>query len=116
MIYLYIAAAIAFAGLGVWGKYEQTRADGAEAKVEALDSKIEQQNAAVQQTKADGDRRVAEAVKGVQAARKVTAGAQAEAARLRALAGGPGKPQTPTPAGSCPEAQAVAEIRRGLTP
>ena len=114
MIYLYIAAAIAFAGLGLYAKFEHAGKAEAEAKVETLETKITAQNSAIAQTKAEGDRRVAEATKGVQRATAATAAARGEAARLRALAGLPGSPAKPTPPGSCPEKDAVAELRKGF--
>ena len=108
MIWLYAAAAIAFAAALGYAKIEHSGKLEAQAQVQALGSKIEEQNAAVQQTKADGDRRVAAAQKGVQVATVATAKARSEAQRLRAMQG------QPTPAGACPAASAVAEIRKGL--
>lgn len=108
MIYVYLVVGALVLGLGAWGKYEQTRADGAEAQVQALGAKIEQQNQAVEQTKADGDRRVAEAQKGLKIASATAQGYRSEAQRLRSMVG------QPTPAGNCPAGLAVAELRKGL--
>lgn len=108
MIYLYIAAAIAFAGLGAYAKIEHSRADAAQAQVAERDAKIEQQNAAIKATKEEGDRRVAAASQGVVRATKETAAARTEAERLKTLSA------APTPAGACPAGAAMAEIRKGL--
>lgn len=108
MIYAYAAVALVIALLGGYAKIEHSGKIAAEAQVQALGSKIEEQNAAVQQTKADGDKRVAEAQKGVLAASKATLSARQEAARLRASAAQAVKPS------ACPAGDAVATIRAGL--
>lgn len=102
--------ALAIAIATGWGKWEQHRAETAEAKVSAAEAKIEQQNSAIAATKADGDRRVAEASKGVARATKETKAAQSESARLLELA------KSKTPPGACPAGNAVAELRKGLKP
>ena len=108
MIYLLGAMALVAALSGLWGGWEHNRAGKFEAQVSELNTKIEAQNAAIQQTKAEGDRRVAEATKGVARAIQTTRAAQTEAERLRSLQG------AATPAGNCPAGSAVAELRKGL--
>lgn len=108
MIYLYIAAAIAFIALGGYAKIQNSGKLEAQAEVSACNTKIEAQNLAVQQLKAEGDRRVAAAGKGIAKAAKATAKARSEAERLRVLASQPGT------AGSCPAGEGVAEVRAGL--
>lgn len=110
MIYLYVAAAIAFAGMGIALKVEHSGKLTAQAQVAERDAKIEAQNEAVKVTKADGDRRVAEASKGVKAATQATAKARNEAERLRVAS------RAPTMPGACPAGDAVADIRAGLKP
>ena len=108
MIYLIGGMAIVIALLGGYADIQHSRAQAAQAQVQALGAKIEQQNQAIAATKADGDRRVAEAEKGLKAATDGAKAARSEAARLRALA------QAKTPLGACPAGMAVAELRRGL--
>ena len=110
MLYLYIAAAIAFAAVSGYAAIEHSRAGKFEAQVSERDAKIEQQNQAIVATKAEGDRRVAAATQGVAKATTETARARSEAERLKGL-------QTAaTPAGACPAALGAAEIRKGLKP
>lgn len=109
MIYLIAGMAITIALLGAAVDVEHNRVIAAKAQVEALGSKVEQQNQAILATKADGDRRVKEAQDGLARATQGAASARAEAARLRTLAQS-GK----TPLGACPAGMAVAELRRGL--
>ena len=110
MIYLLGGLALVAALLGLWGDVQHQKVKAAEAKVELLQSTIDQQNAAVAATKADGDRRVAQATAGAARARQDTAQARSDAERLRQAGG------VATPAGSCPEAIAVAEVKKGLRP
>lgn len=108
MIYLYIVVAIAFAAVSGYAAIEHSGKVAAEAELGACNTKIVSQNAAIATTKADGDRRVAEASKGVAKATKATQAARTEAERLAELLKNPPKP------GACPAASGVAEIRRGL--
>ncbi len=108
MIWLYAAAAIAFAAVSGYAAIEHSRAGKFEAQVAERDAKIEQQNAAIATTKADGERRVAEASKGVAKAATATKAARNEAERLRVVT------RTVTVPGACPAADAVAELRKGL--
>ncbi len=108
MIYLYIAAAIAFAAVSGYAAIEHSRAGKFEAQVAERDARIESQNAAIATTKADGDRRVAEATKGVAKATKETQAARNEAERLRVATRAPSKPS------ACPAGDAVSEVRKGL--
>lgn len=108
MIYLIGGMALVIVLLGAAVDVEHNRVKAAQSQVAALGSKIEQQNQAIAATKADGDRRVAEAQKGVQASQERTKAALSEAARLRALAA------AKTPLGACPSGLAVAELRKGF--
>ena len=108
MIYLLGALALVAALSGAFGAWEHKGKLRAEAQVGELQAKIETQNQAVLATKAEGDRRVAQARQGVAQATQATAVYRTEAERLRGLAG------SQTPAGACPEAAAVAELRRNL--
>lgn len=102
-------------------------------KLDACNTAIEAQNRAVSALKAEGDARKAKATQGLEQATKETAGAKAEAARLRKLASdqatkaliatneserlrglaSTGSAQNaPT---ACPAASAVEEVRRGLS-
>lgn len=108
MVYLYIVVAIAFAGLGAYAKIEHSGKLEAEAQVAERDAKITAQNAAIATTKADGDRRVAEAQKGIAKAATASQAARNEAERLRVASRTPAKPS------ACPAGDAVAEIRKGL--
>lgn len=108
MIYLFAAMALAVAVAGGWGKWEQHRAETAEAKVEARDATIRQQNDAIAATKADGERRVSEATKGAARAAQGTQAARTEAGRLKGLLA------AAAPAGACPAGAGVAKVREGL--
>jgi hypothetical protein len=112
MIYVLVAMGIALAISSGYGYIQHEQKLVAEAKVTVLETQIGRQNDAVAVTKADGDRRVAQATKGVAASAAVTQAAVAEAARLRALG------DVPTPpvvvASNCPAGAAVGQIRKGL--
>lgn len=108
LIYVIGALLLALALTGGYAKYEYTRAEGAEAKVETQKVKIESMNQASLATKADGDRRVAEASRGIARATKETALARTDAERLKGLQG------SATPAVACPAGEAVSELRKGL--
>ena len=108
VIYILGAFAIVAALSGLYGAWEHKGKVAAEAQVAELGAKIEQQNQAILQVKAEGDRRVAEASKGVQNAARATQAARSEAERLRTLQ------NAPSPSSSCPAATAVAELRKGL--
>ena len=110
MIYLIAGMGLVIVLLGGYADIQHNRVIAAKAELGECTAKIEQQNQAIAATKAEGDRRVAEASKGVKAATVATAKARSEADRLRGLAGGA------TPTGTCSSASAVAEIRKGLAP
>jgi len=109
MLYLYAAAAIAFAAVIGYATIQHSQKLEAQAELGACNTKIEAQNAAIAATKADGDRRVAEATEGAKAAAKATAPARNEAERLRVVTRTVMKP------GACPAAEGVAEVRKGLS-
>ena len=77
-------------------------------KLDQCTGELTKANEAAKAVAAEGARRVAQATQGAAKAKAEAKGAISEAERLRALAG------AATPAGSCPAASAVAEIRRGL--
>ena len=77
-------------------------------QLEACQVAVESQNQAIAKTKADGDRRVAEATKGVAKARTEAKAAISEAQRLRIASKGNAAP------GACIAADAAAELRKGL--
>ncbi len=108
MLYLVGVMALVATLSGLYGGWEHKGKLAAEAQFQACEAKIESQNAAIQQTKAEGDRRGAEASKGVKAATQATAKARSEAERLRTLTSSPNAPS------ACPAGQAVAEVRKGL--
>ena len=109
MTYAIIALAGALAISGLYGWNEHSQRQIAEEKVATLESQIGRQNDAVAATKAEGDKRVAQATKGVAASAAVTQAALEEAARLRMLS----EAALPLPV-DCPAGAAVAQIRRGL--
>ena len=109
VIWLIGGMALVIALLGAGMKMEHSGKVAAEAQVAERDAKIQAQNAAVATTKADGDRRVAEAKKGITRAATATQEARKEAERLRVASR-----NTPTKPGACPAGDAVAEVRKGL--
>ena len=108
MMYLLAGMALVTALTGAWGAWERHSKETAEAKVETLETRLDAQNKAVAALKAEGDRRVAQATKGIAASAKVTQAAVSEAARLRKAGEGS------TPPGPCPAGIATDKIRAGL--
>ena len=78
-------------------------------------AKLDTQNKAVLALKAEGDKRVGEATKGLQAAQEAAGRAQAEATRLRTAAAAASSQRGPSkgcePSGAD---RAVSELRKGL--
>jgi hypothetical protein len=114
---IYAVMFLAVAGV-VGGAYHTVKKSGyaeAEAefkpKLEACTSEVQKANDAALAVKAEGDRRIAQASKGVAKARQEAKGAISEAEGLRGLAKAP---TPPSASGSCPAAAAVAEVRKGL--
>ena len=111
---LYAVLALAVMGMIGTGVYKVKQWGGNEVRAELqpqIDSchaAVQKQNDAVAALKAEGDRRIAAATKGVAKAQEGTKKARTEAERLRVLAGTQAEPS------SCPAAQGVAEVRKGL--
>ncbi len=108
MIYVIVIMVGLLAASSGYGWFQHEELTVAKSKVTTLETQISSQNKAVEATKAEGDKRVAQATKGVAAAATVTKAAVDEAARLRELQKGG------TPAGACPAGMAVAELRKGM--
>lgn len=108
MTYVIIVMGVMLAGASTYGWYQHEERVVAEAKVTTLEAQIGRQNDAVAATKAEGDKRVAQATKGVAASAAVTQAALEEAARLRKAN------EQGTPVGDCPAGAAAAQIRKGL--
>ena len=122
MVYLYAAAAIAFAAALGWGTYERWQAQRYEAmygaeqeRVKALGVEISTQNAAVDALKVAGEQRQKQASLALAAAQAGAGAAQAEAARVRALLASASAQRGPSK--GCPPSgadMAVAKLRQGL--
>ena len=109
MIYVIAVMAALMTLEGAYGWYQKDQRELAEAKVATLEAQVGRQNDAVKTTKEEGDRRVAQATKGVAASAAVTQAMVDEAKRLR------DELEKGTPVGSaCPAGAAVAQVRKGL--
>ena len=85
MIWLYAAAAIAFAAVGAYAKIEHSGKLAAQAQVAERDARIEQQNQAVEQLKADSDRKAAAGAVALRKAEGVAKVWTDQALRLQAV-------------------------------
>ena len=89
-----------------WGAAEVTAE--LQPQIDQCQGELTKANDAAKALKADGDRRVAEATKGVARARREAAGAISEAQRLRTAS------KTNAAPSACIAADAATELRKGL--